>query len=42
MYAGVPETEPVFVSPRPLARPKSITTTRPARVSITFSGLKSR
>ena len=42
MYAGVPAIVPVPPSARPLARPKSITTTRPARVSITFSGLKSR
>ena len=38
----MPAIVPVPPSVRAFARPKSITTTRPARVSITFSGLKSR
>jgi len=41
MYAGVPTTVPLWASTS-FAIPKSITTTRPARVIITFSGLKSR
>ena len=42
MYAGVPEIVRVSPSVGTFASPKSITTTRPARVIITFSGLKSR
>ena len=42
MYAGVPEIVPTRRLAAARAMPKSMTTTRPARVSITFSGLMSR
>ena len=42
MYAGVPAIVMAGASRAARATPKSMTTTRPARVIITFSGLKSR
>ncbi len=42
MYPGVPAMVPAWISVRLRAIPKSMTTTRFDRVSMTFSGLRSR
>ncbi len=44
MYPGVPKTSPArsLESPRPLATPKSMTTTRPSGAIATLSGLRSK